>query len=135
MQLSNRSRENRKPEKQTLDIIAVLAHYGMDASDGYGWKKFRCHGERKPSAVVNSEEGAVCCFSCGLKGDSLSVIMQLDNCSFPDALKKYKEITGVDAPGFGQERSRESHTTASAAESREYEEGSSWLASKLRKGK
>ncbi len=121
---------SKKPErKAVLDIASVLAYYGMDAPSGYGWKKFKCHGERKASAVVNVEEGAVNCFSCGLKGDSLAVIMKLSNIGFKEALEKYKEITGEEASGFADKSNRSSHSSG-AAENRSYE--SSWLASKLK---
>ncbi len=124
---------NKVEEKPVLDIVAVLASYGMDAPTSSSWVKFRCHGERKASAVVNSSEGAMNCFSCGLKGDALSVIMQMDSCSFQIALVKYKEITGEDAPGFGRGSSKRTYMDSAPVEKASYESGG-WLASALRRG-
>ncbi len=89
------------------------------------------HGERNPSATVNVEEGAFTCFSCGLRGDSITIIRKMENdCSYVDACNKYKEITGVDISGGKTNRNQ---GTATAAESKSYE-SRSWLASKLQKG-
>lgn len=118
--------------KDVLDIAAVLLFYGADrVPSGAGWRKMKCiHGERNPSATVNIEEGAFKCFSCGLAGDTIAIIRKMDECSYMDACKKYKEITGVDISGV---KTSSYQGTATAVESKSYESGS-WLASRLRKG-
>ncbi len=116
-----------------LDIAAVLLHYGADnIPHGSGWRKMKCiHGERNASASVNVEEGAFTCFSCGLRGDTISIIRKMENdCSFAQACAKYKEITGQEVPNFRVSRFS---GEANAAETKTYE-SDGWLASRLRKG-
>lgn len=118
---------------EVLDIGAVLLFYGADnIPSGSGWRKMKCiHGERNPSACVNTEEGAFTCFSCGLKGDTISIIRKQENdCSFSQACDKYKEITGTEVPN---QRTSRFYGEASTAESKSYE-ADGWLASRLRKG-
>lgn len=133
MDLGRKGMKAKVEEKPVLDICAVLSHYGMDAPATGVWSKFKCHGERKASASVNSSIGVMSCFSCGLKGDALAVIRQLDSCDFRGALAKYKEITGEDAPGFGDKSTRNHHGSVTSIDRASYEESGSWLASKLRK--
>ncbi len=118
--------------KDVLDIAAVLLHYGADTIPASsGWRKMKCiHGERNPSATVNTEEGAFNCFSCGLKGDAIAIIRTMENCSYLQALAKYKEITGQDA---APKLAKGGHIDPRVSESKNYET-TSWLASKLRKG-
>lgn len=121
--------KGRDEPRATLNIEAVLTFYGYDVPSGSGWRKLKCHGERKASACVNLEEGAFTCFSCGLKGDAIGIIRKMEgDCSYAVACQKYTEITGEEVPGLHQRRSNE---TATAAEKRSYE-ASGWLASKLK---
>lgn len=115
-----------------LDIASVIMYYGGERiPQGSGWRKMRCiHGERNPSATINVEEGAFNCFSCGLRGDAITIIRKMENdCSFTEACTKYKEITGQEIAG---QAARRNSGNVSAAESKSYESGG-FLASRLRK--
>lgn len=124
------SSSRKEPERAALDIEAVLTFYGGNVpTSGSGWIKMLCiHGERKASATVNLEEGAFTCFSCGLKGDAISIIRAQENCGYREACVKYESITGTPVPGLRQRTSAE---TALAAEPRSYE-AEGWLAQKLK---
>ena len=125
------AQDNRRPE--ALDIASVIMYYGGERiPTGSGWRKMRCiHGERNPSATINVEEGAFNCFSCGLRGDAITIIRKMENnCTFAEACTKYKEITGQEIAG---QSARRTSGNASAAESKNYESGG-FLVSRLRKG-
>lgn len=124
--------QNNSDSQSKYDIAPVLLHYGFDSvSERSGWYKLRCafHGERIASATVNTEEGAFTCFSCGVKGDAVSLIRQQEDCSFQEALKIYAEITGQ--PVESLVRSRDG-STAQSATKKSYE-GQGFLVSRLRK--
>lgn len=97
----------RKAQKKTqsdevLDLESVWLSFGGQVGGHANWTKVKCivHGERQASCTINLEIGIFKCFSCDAKGDALSLIRLMEQCSYPEALKKYKEITGQEAkPG------------------------------------
>lgn len=46
------------------------------------------HDERTPSFNVNPARGIFKCFGCGKAGQAVSFVMEMDQCSYPDALRK-----------------------------------------------
>ncbi len=113
------------------DLAAVWLSYGGRIPSGSGWVKTICpvHQERKPSATINIEEGAFKCFSCGAQGDVIALIRAIEDCTYQQALVKYKEIVGEDlTPG----KNKTASGRPNAAESTSYEQGG-WLASRLRR--
>ena len=52
------------------------------------------HNEKSPSFSVSPSKNIFKCFGCGKGGDSLHFVMELENLSFPDAIRylaqKYK---------------------------------------------
>lgn len=46
------------------------------------------HDERTPSFNVNPARGIYKCFGCGKAGGAVNFVMEIENCSYPDALKK-----------------------------------------------
>ncbi|HQV78789.1 MAG TPA: DNA primase [Chitinophagales bacterium] len=45
------------------------------------------HNERTPSFVVNPNKNIFKCFGCGVGGDSVSFVMELEKMTFPEALR------------------------------------------------
>lgn len=84
---------------EALDIERVLLHYGSDGvfSGGGLWSRCRCpfHDDRTPSASCDVARGIFVCHDCGIKGNSLSVIMKVEQVDFSSAVRKYEEIVGV----------------------------------------
>ena len=56
------------------------------------------HQEKTPSFSVVEEKGFYHCFGCGAHGDAIGFIMEVEGLSFPDALAKIGEITGIEPP-------------------------------------
>src|SRR5678809_29804 len=59
------------------------------------WTKTLCffHEDTRPSACY-SEDGGYICFSCGLKGSLLQLIMEEFKLERSSAIKRYQELTG-----------------------------------------
>ena len=53
------------------------------------------HKEKTPSFNVSDDKGFYHCFGCGKNGDIFNYVMEMENISFVDALKKLAEHAGI----------------------------------------
>jgi DNA primase len=60
----------------------------------------RCpfHNEKTPSFNVNEEKQIFMCFGCGLGGDIFKFIMQIENLTFPEAVRFIADRRGIALP-------------------------------------
>ena len=49
---------------------------------------FPGHNEKTPSFTVNPARNICKCFGCGRGGNAVNFIMEMEQCSYPDALRK-----------------------------------------------
>ena len=59
------------------------------------------HGENSPSFSVDDERGFFHCFGCGVGGNVFKFVMQMENISFPEAVRKVATHYGIDVPDEG----------------------------------
>lgn len=88
-----------------IDVAAVKARYNLSAIIGKRVKLRKVghehvglcpfHSERTPSFRVNDDKGVYHCFGCGVHGDAISFLTELDGLSFRDAVDA---ITNGDIP-------------------------------------
>lgn len=76
------------------NIGTVVESYGLKIVGS----KLCCpkHGEKTPSLHIYEDTESFYCFGCEWSGDSITFIRFMDNCSFPAAVLKYRDITGDD---------------------------------------
>lgn len=80
------------------------------------------HGEKTPSFSVSDEGGFFHCFGCGAGGNVFKFVMQMDNMTFPEAVRKVAAHYGIEVPeGAG-----------GAAAAPERERGAALMASAVR---
>lgn len=88
-------------------IKEVIEYYYPDweppENTGEVWLKCLCpaHGDETPSAGVSYSLEAFNCFTCGYKGDYLTIVMKEEDCDFPTAVGIAESIAskrGVDLP-------------------------------------
>lgn len=67
------------------------------------------HKEKTPSFHVNADRGYFHCFGCNVSGNVISFIQQLDNLTFPEAVRELAERAGISVveTGSDDERKRE----------------------------
>ncbi len=67
------------------------------------------HKEKTPSFHVNADRGYFHCFGCNVSGNVISFIQQLDNLTFPEAVRELAERAGIAVveTGSDDERKRE----------------------------
>lgn len=75
--------------KNSLDIIDVVGSFIELKKAGANYKA-NCpfHGEKTPSFVVSPTKQIYHCFGCGVGGDSIKFIMELEKLNYPEAIEK-----------------------------------------------
>ncbi|MCF6244921.1 MAG: DNA primase [Sulfurovum sp.] len=75
--------------KNSIDIIDVVGSFVELRKAGANYKA-NCpfHGEKTPSFVVSPTKQIYHCFGCGVGGDSIKFLMELEKLSYPEAIEK-----------------------------------------------
>ena len=75
--------------KNSIDIVDVVGSFIELKKAGANYKA-NCpfHGEKTPSFVVSPSKQIYHCFGCGVGGDSIKFIMELEKLSYPEAIEK-----------------------------------------------
>src|SRR5450755_4873405 len=87
--------------KSSIDIVKVVGEYvrlkRLGATGRYvGLCPF--HQEKTPSFSVNQTRQFYKCFGCGVSGDALKFVMEVDGLTFPETLKLLAERNGIPMP-------------------------------------
>jgi DNA primase len=87
--------------KSSIDIVKVIGEYvrlkRLGATGRYvGLCPF--HQEKTGSFNVNQSRQFYKCFGCGVGGDVLKFVMEIDGLTFPEALKMLAESHGIPLP-------------------------------------
>jgi len=75
--------------KNTIDIVDVVGNY-VELKKSGGNFKGRCpfHDEKTPSFVVSPAKQIYHCFGCGVGGDAIKFVQELEKLSYPETLEK-----------------------------------------------
>ncbi len=75
--------------KSSIDIVDVIGSFIELRKAGANYKA-NCpfHGEKTPSFVVSPTKQIYHCFGCGVGGDSIKFVMELEKLSYPEAIEK-----------------------------------------------
>ncbi|RZS89698.1 DNA primase [Motilibacter rhizosphaerae] len=84
--------------KERTDIADLIGERVTLRSAGGGNLKGLCpfHDEKSPSFSVRPSVGAFHCFGCGVGGDAISFLMQLDSVSFAEAVEQLAGRAGLE---------------------------------------
>src|SRR4051812_22282783 len=83
--------------RESSDIVEVIGEYLPNLKRaGKDWKAL-CpfHEERTPSFWVSPSKGIFHCFGCATGGDVFKFLMELEHCSYPEAISKLAERKGI----------------------------------------
>ena len=94
-----------------LDIVDVVSAYLPLTKKGANyWGLCPFHHEKTPSFSVNESRQIFHCFGCGKGGGPIRFVMEMENLSFPDAVRKLADQAGLQMPeetaGDGQWREK-----------------------------
>ncbi|HTL47272.1 MAG TPA: DNA primase [Verrucomicrobiae bacterium] len=89
------------------NIVDVIGQYVPLKKSGRNFKAC-CpfHQEKTPSFMVNSEKQIYHCFGCGAGGNVFGFLMQYENLSFPEALRRLAERANITLPERGTSHER-----------------------------
>lgn len=85
--------------KQQADIVRIISDYVTLKKRGQNYLA-NCpfHNEKTPSFNVNPGKQIFHCFGCSAGGDVFGFIMQIEHCSFVEAVKTLAEKLGIPIP-------------------------------------
>src|ERR1019366_3081795 len=85
--------------KQQADIVRVIGEYVRLKKTGQNFTGL-CpfHQENSPSFAVHPVRQIYHCFGCGVGGDVFKFVMEVDKCSFPEAIRTVAEKCGIPIP-------------------------------------
>ncbi len=92
---------NRSPIEDVVGQYVALTRKG---SNLFGLCPF--HGEKTASFSVKPEKGIYYCFGCHKGGGVINFIMEIENLSYPDAVRFLAKRAGLEVPEDAQEQSR-----------------------------
>jgi len=75
--------------KSIIDIVDVIGNYVQLKKQGSNFVAL-CpfHSEKTPSFVVSPTKQIYHCFGCGVSGDAIKFIMEIEKLSYPEAIEK-----------------------------------------------
>jgi len=85
--------------RSAADIVEVIGEHTKLKKAGRSWKGL-CpfHHERTPSFTVDRDKGLYHCFGCGVGGDVIAFVRQIDRLDFPEAVEGLAQRFGVSIP-------------------------------------
>ena len=87
--------------KSSIDIVKVVGEYvrlRRVGSTGRYLGLCPFHQEKTPSFNVNQGQQFFKCFGCGVGGDALKFVMDIEGMTFPEALRYLAERNGIPMP-------------------------------------
>lgn len=96
------------------DIVDVVNQYvPLTKKGGNYWGLCPFHHEKTPSFSVSPDKQIFHCFGCNKGGGVYRFVMEMENISFPDAIRKLAAQAGMEVPeeheGAGEWRKRREH--------------------------
>ena len=81
------------------DIVDVVSQYvALNKKGGNYWGLCPFHHEKTPSFSVSPDKQIFHCFGCNKGGGVIRFVMEMDNLSFPDAVRKLADQAGLEVP-------------------------------------
>ena len=78
------------------DVVGQYVALTRKGSNLFGLCPF--HGEKTPSFSVSPEKGIYYCFGCHKGGGVVNFIMEIENLSYPDAVRFLAKRAGLEVP-------------------------------------
>lgn len=86
-------KENIRSRINTSQVIGRYVKLKASGQNMKGLCPF--HKEKSPSFTVNPDKGVYHCFGCGKGGDVFNFLMEIEGLTFPEALKRMADETGI----------------------------------------
>src|SRR2546430_7874495 len=115
--LASISDEKLQELRDRVDLVAVVHRRVPPKKRGHDWKGL-CpfHGEKTSSFSVVPDKKMFHCFGCGVSGDAIKFVMQMEGRSFRESVEQLANEAGVDLTPPDAEEARRSARRASLGE-------------------
>ncbi len=102
-----------------VELVGRTVHLTKQGKNYKGLCPF--HSEKSPSFTVSPDKQIFHCFGCGVGGNAIKFVMELDSLSFPEAVRQIAEevqlpYTWSDAPAVETEEQKERNALRTAHE-------------------
>src|SRR5258708_28079181 len=115
-ELASISDEKLQELRDRVDLVAVVQRRVPLKKSGHHWKGLcPIHGEKTPSFYVIPDKKMFHCFGCGVSGDAIKFVMQVEGRSFREAGEQLAAEAGVGPPPTAPEEARRSSRAAALA--------------------
>ena len=101
--------------KQKNDLVDVISTYvALDRKGGTHWACCPFHHERTPSFAVNQAEQFYHCFGCGVSGDVIKFVQEIESTDYIGAIRILAGRAKMEVPesNFDSEKALAIHTNA-----------------------
>ncbi len=93
--------------KDKNDIVSVVSSYVKLTRKGrHHWGCCPFHHEKTPSFSVNEDLQIYKCFGCGVAGDVIKFVQEIEKIDFNAAIENLADRVGMEVPKFGKEDSQ-----------------------------
>ena len=90
--------------RSKIDIVELISEYVPLTKKGKSyWGKCPFHNDNNPSMSVDPNYQTYRCWSCHNSGNVFNFYEQIENISFPEALKRLGDRVGVSISGYKKE--------------------------------
>jgi len=87
--------------KQKNDIVSVVSKYIPLVRKGRSfWGRCPFHGEKTPSFAVNGDDQFYHCFGCGVGGDVIKFVQEIESVDFMGAVHILADLAHMEVPAF-----------------------------------
>lgn len=93
--------------REANDIVEVISEYVPNLKRAGKDFKGLCpfHQEKTPSFLISPAKGIFHCFGCGTGGDAFKFVMEMERCTYPEAIKKLAERKNIPIQESAQDKS------------------------------
>ena len=87
--------------KAKNDIVSVVSRYvPLDRKGRLFWGRCPFHGEKTPSFAVNADDQFYHCFGCGVGGDVIKFVQEIESIDFMGAVHILADLAHMEVPSF-----------------------------------
>jgi DNA primase len=111
--------------RAATDFVAVAGEHIALRRAGRRWQGL-CpfHAEKSPSFSINAEEGLYYCFGCGVGGDVITFVREVEHVDFAEAVERLADRAGIqvryDTAAVTEERRRRGRLVEAMAQAVEW---------------
>lgn len=91
--------------KAKNDIVSVVSRYmPLERKGRTYWCRCPFHGEKTPSLAINEADQFYHCFGCGVGGDVVKFVQEIESVDFMGAVQILADLAHMEVPSFSTEQ-------------------------------